>query len=233
MDFNATIELIIKDLNDVCKIIDDFKSYSGIPELHIELAKAKCKSSAEIIALLKNNETIAKKSLFEKEKITEKELITIEETIVEEKKTPEKTPKDIVEQPVEEITKEAEVKQSAEKVVKTQPKPSSIIADNFNDMSARINEQLGSRSGKDDVMEIIKSKSISNLHSAIGLNDRFLLIREIFGGDKNKYEQATIKLETVTSIVDAKAIISEYSNPDDENEAMTLLFDLIKRKLNP
>jgi len=233
MDFNTAIELIIKDLNDVCKIIDDFKSYSGIPELHIELAKAKCKSSAEIIALLRNNETIAKKSLLEEEKFTEKELITIEETIVEEKKTPEKTPKDIVEQPVEESTKEAEVKQSAEKVVKTQPKPSSIIADNFAGMSARINERLGNIKSKDDVTEIIKSKPINSLRSAIGINDKFLLIREIFDGDKDKYEQTIAILENAVSIDNAKAIISECSDSDNENEAMVLLIDLVKRKLNP
>jgi hypothetical protein len=124
------------------------------------------------------------------------------------------------------------VKPAIEKTVKTQQKPSSIIADNFAD-TARINERLGNREGKDDVTEIINSKRISNLRGAIGLNDKFLLIREIFGGDKGKYEQTIAKLEEVASVDDAKAIISEYSNPDDENEAMVLLLDLVKRKLNP
>jgi len=234
MDLNTAIELIIKDLNEACKIIDDFKNYPGVPELHVEFAKAKCKSSAEIIALLKKSETSVIKSSAEDKKVTEKEILTIEETVVEAKKVPEKTEKAAEKQPPpEERIKEVETKPPTEKVVKTQQKPSSIIADNFTDMPARINERLGNRESKDDVTEIIKSKPISNLRNAIGLNDRFLLIREIFGGDKSKYEQAIAKLEAAASIAEAKTIISEYSNPDDENEAMVLLLDLIKRKLNP
>jgi len=226
MDFNTTLELIIKDLNDACKIIDNFKSYPGVPELHVEFAKAKCKSSADIIALLKKDENLTSKSVPEDKKNAEKEILTIEETVVEEDPPPVKT---IEKQPAEEV----EVESPTEKHVKMRQKPSSIIADNFTDMSARINEQLGNRKSKDDVTEIIKSKPISNLRNAIGLNDKFLLIRELFDGDKGKYEQAIARLEETAVIEDAKAIISEYSNLDDENEALVLLISLVKRKLNP
>jgi hypothetical protein len=220
MDFNATLELIIKDLNDVCKIIDNFKSYQGVPELHVELAKAKCKSSAEIIALLKNSETPAKKSLPKEEKVfVEEDIFTIEKSIVEEKEIHVKT----IESdklPTEEIIKKVETNPSVENAVKKiKQKPPSIIADSFTDMPARLNEQ--------------QSRHINSLHSAIGLNDKFLLIREVFNGDKNTYEQTIARLEETASMTDAKAIIFEYANPDDENEAMTLLLDLIKRKLNP
>ncbi len=54
MDLNATIDIIIKDLNEVRDIIDDLKKYPGVPALQIELAKSKCKSAAEVIALLKD-----------------------------------------------------------------------------------------------------------------------------------------------------------------------------------
>jgi hypothetical protein len=53
MDFNATIDLIIKDLDEAREIIDDLKKYPGIPVLQVELAKLKCKSAGEVIALLK------------------------------------------------------------------------------------------------------------------------------------------------------------------------------------
>jgi len=56
MDFNATIDLIIKDLQEAREIIDDLKKYQGVPVLQVELAKAKCKSAAEVIALLKKTE---------------------------------------------------------------------------------------------------------------------------------------------------------------------------------
>ena len=54
MDFNATIDLIIKDLNDASEIIDDLKKYPGVPALQVELAKSKCRSAGDVIALLKS-----------------------------------------------------------------------------------------------------------------------------------------------------------------------------------
>jgi hypothetical protein len=53
MDFNATIDLIIKDLKEAGDIIDDLKKYPGVPALQVELAKLKCRSAGECIAILK------------------------------------------------------------------------------------------------------------------------------------------------------------------------------------
>ena len=62
MDFNATVDLIIRDLHEAHDIIDDLRNYPGVPAIQIEMAKLKCKSAAEVIALLKNmqNETAIK-----------------------------------------------------------------------------------------------------------------------------------------------------------------------------
>ena len=56
MDFNATIDLIIKDLDEARIIIDDLKRYPGVPSIQVELAKSKCKSAGEVIGSLKNIE---------------------------------------------------------------------------------------------------------------------------------------------------------------------------------
>jgi hypothetical protein len=70
MDFNATIDLIIKDLNEASEIIDDLKKYPGVPALQVELAKSKCRSAGDVIALLKSlGDVIPVRS----EKVQEKE----------------------------------------------------------------------------------------------------------------------------------------------------------------
>jgi len=83
MDFNATIDLIIKDLNEASEIIDDLKKYPGVPALQVELAKSKCRSAGDVIALLK--------SLGEKEKEPEtkkSEIKSTETFILADKFTP-------------------------------------------------------------------------------------------------------------------------------------------------
>jgi hypothetical protein len=213
MEFNATIDLIIKDLNDACQIIDDLKNYPGVPELQVELAKAKCKSAGDVIALLKS---------IKQQPVTPKsEKITV---------TPVKTTR--VRQPIEEPEKKPEKKVVSEKIEGI-PQGSAIFADKFINLPASINEQLGTFKSEDDVTEIIKSKHIHNLKDAIGINDRFLFIREIFNGDKDSFDQAVTKLENTETISDAKAVIFSYTGSNQENEAAKQLLDLVKRKLSP
>jgi len=243
MDFNATIDLIIKDLNEASRIIDDLKNYPGVPELQVELAKAKCRSAGEVIALLKTlkHPTVDQKTTQIAEPV-------VKEVPQAEKKAPEPeikfepaTPPEVkkatvkpvrARQEVEENEKKTEIKSTPEKSESIK-QGSSIIADRFTNMSARINEQIGTRKSEDDVTEIIKSKHINSLNAAIGINDRFLFIREIFDGNKDAYDQAISRLELIESESDARAVILSFTGSNIENEAVKQLLDLVKRKLTP
>ena len=75
MDFSATIDLIIKDLKEASDIIDDLKKYPGVPVLQVELAKMKCKSAGEVIAMLKTlkeNPSFAEKEPVHKKRFRSK-----------------------------------------------------------------------------------------------------------------------------------------------------------------
>jgi hypothetical protein len=242
MDFNATIDLIIKDLNDASGIIDDLKNYPGVPELQVELAKAKCKSAGEVIALLKSFkyqhvdqkcdkviEPPVKEVLSAEHKLSDADVMFHQPISPEGKKAPGKPLK--IKQDEENREKKAEKMNSTEKSDNIRH-GSSIIADKFANIPTSINEQIGTRKSE-DVTEIIKSKHINSLNAAIGINDRFLFIREIFNGNKDAYEQAISRLELIESEVDAKAVIISYTGSNTETDAVKQLLDLVKRKLSP
>ena len=191
MDFNATIDLIIKDLDEAREIIDDLKKYPGVPVLQIELAKSKCKSAGEVIALLK--------------RLRDNMPVLITPPPVEKK----------------EESKKAQKKASE----------SAIIADKFNHLSNRFNEQLGSMKSDDDISDILKTKPLTNLSEAIGVNDKFQFIREIFDGNKDAYIQAISRLDHAESLKDARAVIMSYTGDSNENKAVKQLLNLVKRKL--
>ena len=234
MDFNATIDLIIKDLKDASDIIDDLKKYPGIPILQVELAKSKCKSAGEVIALLK---TLKDNSAFtEKEPAPQKKVQMrppVEEdkpllvndiitAIVEEKRDEIDTP---------EIKPPAVVKESEKKKMGKEEQESSILADKFSHLSATFNEQLGTMKGDDDIADILKATPLASLPGAIGVNDKFLFIREIFNGNQNDYNQAISRLDSAENLSDARAIIMSYTGENNESEAVKQLLDLVKRKL--
>ncbi|MEI8225032.1 MAG: hypothetical protein WCG82_03820 [Bacteroidota bacterium] len=191
MDFNATIDLIIKDLDEAREIIDDLKKYPGVPVLQIELAKSKCKSAGEVIALLKS--------------LRDNMPVLITPPPVEKKEESKKAPKKASE--------------------------SAIIADKFSHLSNRFNEQLESMKSDDDISDILKTKPLTNLSEAIGVNDKFQFIREIFDGNKDAYIQAISRLDHAESLKDARAVIMSYTGDSNENEAVKQLLNLVKRKL--
>jgi hypothetical protein len=234
MELNSTIDIIIKDLNEAREIIDDLKKYPGVPELQVELAKAKCKSAAEVIALFKSVPFAHREA---RESVPVREEASHENEKTEPVKPVREYHPPVVEPraSAETVKPEPEIVLSpSEPVVKSAPEPkkvseTAIIADQFS-QPASFNEELGSRKHEDDVHEIIRTLPLSSLNEAIGINDKFLFVREIFNGNQDAYNQALQKLETAGSLSDARAIIAGYTGEDNENEAIKQLMDLIKRK---
>lgn len=216
MDFNATIDLIIKDLREAAEIIDDLKKYPGVPAIQVELAKSKCKSAGEIIALFKNLQDSLPKDVNKEPVIPDSE--------VKEKTSPE------IQRTIKHEPSRASKKDGSSQTIGKKSE-SAIIADTFSHLSSKLNEQLGSlREDEDDVSDFLKAQPLTNLSEAIGVNDKFLFIREIFSGNQESYNQAISRIEEAESLADARAILLSYTAESKENDAAKLLLDLVKRK---
>lgn len=236
MDFNATIDLIIKDLNEATGIIDDLKNYKGVPVLQVELAKAKCKSAADVISLLKTNSLQVNPVIPQPQPQPEPQPQPQSQPQSQPQPEPVKTEKKVStrqtkSKPVPEQNELKQEKETSENIIVSQHTDSHIIADKFVNIPASLNEQLGGRKAEEDVTEIIKSKPISSLREAIGINDRFLFQREIFNGDNKAYDHVISRMEAAESVEDAKAVLISFTGTNAENEAVKQLMDLVKRKL--
>lgn len=250
MDFNTTIEIILKDLREAREIIDDFRNYPEVPILQVELAKAKCRSAEEVISLLKvikagesasprvSNGATSRRpadTLIEiSDEDTEPETGT-GESLPE----PEKVKADAGTAPGTE-KETAEVPEAAETISNetgktySSPKPpkaeKQIFADQFNGVQQTLLDQFGTESG-DSTSHLIKDRKITRLSDAIGVNDKFLYIREIFGGDRQAYEETIARLESVSSVDEALNILTEFAPEGDYNEYVSQILEIIKRKL--
>ena len=219
MDFNATIDLIIKDLREAAEIIDDLKKYSGVPAIQVELAKSKCKSAGEIIGLLKNLRDSHPEE-------------PVKEPLIPDSVTKDKTSsKNQRTMKHESVSTSPVSKKDGSSHTSGKKSESAIIADNFSHLSSKLNEQLGSlREDENDVSDFLKAQPLTNLSEAIGVNDKFLFIREIFSGNQESYNQAISRIDKAESLADAGAILLSYTSESKENDAMKLLLDLVKRK---
>jgi hypothetical protein len=126
----------------------------------------------------------------------------------------------VVETHISEASPEA--KEKPEQTLKKSGE-AAIIADQFSNRPESFNEKLGSFKHQDDVLEILKTKPLISLDEAIGVNDKFVFIREIFDGNAELYSQVIVKLETVGSLADARAVVMSYAGENTENEAIKQL----------
>jgi hypothetical protein len=217
MDLNAALDIIIRDLNEATEIIDDLKGYQGVPYLQVELAKSRCRSAAQMIALLKDHPGSGDNRPEFKPQEKPREASPIPQV-------------HIAEQPAEpEIPQARDTVPEIERPVKIAVE-SSIIADQFSNMPESFNEKLGYLKHDEDITDILKSKPVSSLTEAIGINDKFLFIREIFNGSLESYNNAITRLEAAPGLDEARGIISSFTDIPAENETMKQLMDLLKRK---
>ena len=73
---------------------------------------------------------------------------------------------------------------------------------------------------------------IRSLREGIGLNDKFLMIRDLFDGDNEAYDEAISALDEMESMDDCMIhIIENYAwNPDSEGSKF--IMQLLERKLS-
>jgi hypothetical protein len=217
MDFNKTVDLIIRDLEEAREIIDDLKNYPGVPAIQIEMAKSKCRNAAEVIALFKNQQTPTQAEP-KKEPAVSKP-VSIDPPA---KKNPESP---------DPATTGQDLAESTHKPETISRKPvTGIIADSFDHLPGSLNKKLGSMRDDDNVPDYLKTKPIANLSQAIGINDRFLFIRELFDGNSDSYHRTISGIDEAKTLAEAKVLILDCTGDKSESEACKQLLDLVKRK---
>lgn len=257
MDFNATIDLIIRELEEAREIIDDLKKFPGSPVLQIELAKSKCKNAADVIALIKEYRKIESSSTRQPEPLVKEEtkkavLQEIESKIREidvdqpEPIEPERPVVAEIEEPratilpheskskdrkneqqeTLELENDESIESDAPEKEAPEPKKSfvaPIIADTFSHLANRFGET-------DDDYAYSHGRKLSDLSEAIGINDRFYYIREIFDGNRDAYSQAITKIEKALSLDEARSVLLSSKSSKADQQAVKQFLDLVRRK---
>ncbi len=91
---------------------------------------------------------------------------------------------------------------------------------------------------EEEVLPVAKVKeelptSTKSIHSFIGLNDRLLLIKELFDGNKDVYEEVLNQLNETSAATDAEALLNSYGtgNPAwDEQEDLVKYFKYVAKR---
>jgi len=83
---------------------------------------------------------------------------------------------------------------------------------------------------RDMASELRRSEPVTDLRRAIGINDKFLMIRDLFDGDARAYEAALDKLDAFGDFDDCMIYIAENYAWNANSDGAKLLMELLERK---
>lgn len=243
-------ELIKNLIQEIYAITNRFDNPEHIHSIDIDLALSKVRNLYELLLKLNSKElysaeyqkeeilTISEQVKQKNKIVSSKEQSNIESTnstqhevlipeIKHEELSNEKEPeqKEIIIQKSED--KKTEIKKEHEfKHNETTPE---IIADKF--QSKRfIHDTISKKNVKKDVSSKMQSKPIKDINSAIGLNDKFIFIRELFENNKEIFNETIQVLNNFDTYENAVDFLDENFNWDSEDPNYERLKELVRRK---
>lgn len=251
MNQKELVKKLIKDIQDIYTIANRFDNPEHIHSIDIDLALSKVRNLYELLLNLNPQGTY--RTEYQKEEIStipkqeEKEKreelakqsykptkireVVETETINE---SPVQEPELIIEKPViekepieQKTIEEKPVKKAAE--IKQNGNPPEIVADKFQSKTF-VHDNISKRNIKKDVSAKMQSKPINDINSAIGINDKFIFIRELFNGSKEHYMETIQVLNNFDTYENALKFLNENFDWDNDNPNFERLKELVRRK---
>ncbi|MEI6122338.1 MAG: hypothetical protein WCQ95_01795 [Bacteroidota bacterium] len=108
-----------------------------------------------------------------------------------------------------------------------------FVADKFKESPKLIHDKITKDNSENTLANKVGKTSITNLKNAIGINDKFLFINELFKGDLQEYNKTIDILNTKTTIEESNKFIEELKEKyiwNDKLETIQKLEELIIRK---
>lgn len=130
-----------------------------------------------------------------------------------------------------------EVEQEAEIKIKSpaQPEPikvdsTSTIGEQYQSNKKSIHDILAQNNATRDLASKLKDKPISDIKTAIGLNDRFLYTKELFNGNAKKYNDALDILNNLSDLDEAMQYLNEHIEWNPEKDSFNRFLELVYRR---
>jgi len=234
MEFKTTLEIVTKDIQDIEKLVSNFKNYSSIPNIELDLALSRLRNVYDLLLMFKDDkraESLLQVTIPKADTPEPKAIPVIEDEPILVVKISEE-PKTAT--PIEEITIKTEIKAEilpdvvpefeSPKEVKTQ------IPSTAKEEKTFLNEKHAVSVGKKDVASKLQSQGIKSIAGSLGINDKFLFIRELFGGNAEIFRQTMEQLDESRNFNDAYTILITNFQWDMDSEVVQMLLNLIRRK---
>jgi hypothetical protein len=185
------------------------------------------KPATEEIPEPETKETYEKPVITEKEPEEQQEIQHMEEEPAEPAEIPEE--KEVVSH--KEVREEPEITDAQQDYTETEEDSKSTI-DLFSSAEPTISD-VYSEQETVTVADKFNQETVNELREAIGINEKFLFINELFNGDMSKYNKAIDELDEMATYKGAETYLLELKVQhqwEEDSQALMKLTELVKRK---
>lgn len=208
MSYRHTIQAGLESLHEIEQMINDFSHQGGIPAIEMDLLLQKIRNLYEVMLLLRQYQNEAGEEPLKKEGATR---------IPEDEGSPAK------EQAGDSVSEIPATKE-------TKPeKETKILSERFGKRTSlydSIHDTVAQKSSG----PVGQTKPVTSISSAIGINDRYTFIRELFNNDHMAYEETIKVLDEASNFNEAYNYMIQQFDWDMDGETVQLLLDIIRRK---
>lgn len=232
MEIRHTIEILTKDIQDIEKLVGNFQNSPEGSLLELDLALSKIRHVYDMLTMIRTDMLLVRnppeRESIRKEIKEKREPGPESESVIEGKmEIVAEIPAEAKEEAVPEAPEEVKMEPIPEQVTERK-KGTGILAERFSSESS-INENMAGQRAA-DLDSAIMGKPIDNIGRNIGINDRFLIIRELFNGDGDRFSRLVGNLDSAGNYQEAVRVIGESFSNTPDHEGVTILMSLVKRR---
>lgn len=243
MQYKNTIEAVYIHLDEIQQLVAKLGVDGAVRAIDVDLTLDKIRNVYDLLIHLRNEST---EPVFEVPEEESKEAKVPGVGTDEEMPEEEDNPIELSVEPTEvpegaEVVEESErpepaieKKEATQAEIHSRVKPVNErrnIGESFAKDKPSLHEELTQSTPKEDLSSKLKTKPISSLSSAIGLNEKFELIQNLFDGDTNKYNHTLDVLNMATDFNEAYEYLSTNFNWEMNEPLVQRILELIRRKL--
>jgi hypothetical protein len=259
MDFIKAVSIIGRDLEEAIALLDQLSAEGGSNIAEIELARMRVRSAAELVRLIPGLNGVTTPAPVqgtrnEEPVVQEAAPVTVEvpaansagyqmtaEQVLQ-AAAPQVTAEPVVQAAVPQTAAEQVVQAAGPVIIdvpaaksagaqKTQDPQKPILADRFVTTGTLV-EKMQSAKQEGAISSVIQGKPIADIGAAIGMNDKFYFIRELFSGDTIAYHDTISRLNAAASLGEAMRILDESTVMGSDPSAQSSFVDVVRRKFN-
>ncbi len=218
MSYRHTLEAALESLHEIEDLIKTFPSDGNIPNIEIDLTLQKIRNIYELLLMMKKEGGAAVAAAEEKVAAAAEGKSAAAAAAADGKAAAATAAVDTAP-----VTAPATAAAPAAATPPTQ-----TLGDQFKGRTT-LHESFHQALGNEGET-LAHAKPVTNLMAAIGINDRFTFIRELFKSDTNAFETTMGILNDASSFNDAYNHMIQHFEWDMDSEAVQQLLDIIRRK---